>query len=282
MDSIRDLKLVRMYRAYNTIIEMCMERGYTIRHPAVVEQAIKDPSLYNEEDGLSYNWFLNQFLVHKSKQQQASEAAADDEASREPEINFGAMYEAMSLVCKVVASDSKKDVRDGRTRNEELKQPASARSSRGSKGNIMIVFFSLSLTMAELYSFRDRALQKDARSMIVVVGSKIRPVLRRSARELCGCLRAGTTEELLRVQLFEEDELSYNISRHQTVPRHVPLSSEEAQVFLQKRHLKISQLPRILDSDPMVAYLDLSRGSIVRIVRHTPDGEPYEMYRQVI
>ncbi|ESL10393.1 DNA-directed RNA polymerase II [Trypanosoma rangeli SC58] len=283
MGSIEELKIVRLYRAYNTVIQMCMDRGYTVRHPSAVAHALLDPSVYNDEYGLDYEWFLQHFVVVQAISTAATGAAGgeDDNATRVQAShnkalgerkNWTLMRGAMRLVCSSEAV---------RSMNDE-----SASLSKGGEkgGKSMLVFFSALpvLSMGELQEFRDKALQKQAHCMIVVSAGKITPVVRRGARELSGRLRAGTAEEIMSIQLFEEDELAYNIARHETVPSHVALSPEQAQEFLQQRHISLSQLPRILNEDPMVAYLGLVRGSIVRIQRESKESGPYEMYRQVI
>ncbi|KEG15176.1 DNA-directed RNA polymerase II [Trypanosoma grayi] len=271
MSSIEELKIVRLYRAYNTIIQMCMDHGCSVRHPSVVAQAIRDPQFYSDEDGLDYDWFQRHFVV------QQAPGAVDDEEEEQREVQarrgsqhqqqqqrWCAMRGAMRLVCSTSGDDATGDSSE--------------------KGRPLLVFFSASpsLSMGEVQEYRDKALQKGACRMIVVVAGKISHVVRRGTRELSGRLRVGTTEEVMSIQLFEEDALACNIARHETVPPHVALSPAEAQAFLQSRKLTLSQLPRILDEDPMVAYLGLSRGSIVRIQRETKESGPYEMYRQVI
>ncbi|RNF26150.1 DNA-directed RNA polymerase II [Trypanosoma conorhini] len=282
MGSIEELKLVRLYRAYNTAIQMCMDRGYAVRHPSAVAHALRDPSVYSDEYGLDYDWFLQHFVV---RQATATGAAEEDEgnASRVQASHDGAvekeergrwtpMRGAMRLVCSAETGKAMYDA------------SGSPNKSGEKGGRSMLVFFSAlpSLSMGELQEFREKALQKHAHCMIVVSAGKITPVVRRGARELSGRLRAGTAEEIMSIQLFEEDELAFNIARHDTVPSHVALSPEQAQDFLQRRQISLSQLPRILNEDPMVAYLGLVRGSIVKIQRDTKESGPYEMYRQVI
>ncbi|EKG02756.1 DNA-directed RNA polymerase II, putative [Trypanosoma cruzi] len=282
MGSIEELKIVRLYRAYNTTIQMCMDRGYTVRHPSAVAQAVRDPCVYSYEHGLDYDWFLQRFVTQRAAASGAERAEEDEDDKVRVPTNQNKLLEenkkhilmrgAMRLVCSAEL--------DGATDDEEV-----SLSKRGEKkGSLMLVFFSASpsLSMSELQECREKALLKEAHCMVVVSAGKIPPMVRRGARELSGFLRAGTGEEIMSIQLLEEDELAYNIARHDTVPQHEVLSPEEAQLFLQQRQISLSQLPRILKEDPMVAYLGLARGSIVKIHRDTKESGPYEMYRQVI
>ncbi|ORC92671.1 DNA-directed RNA polymerase II [Trypanosoma theileri] len=293
MSSLAELKVVRLYRAYNTAIQMCMDRGYTVRHPSAVAQAIHDPNLYDDEDGLGYDWFLSHFVVQSSSSADggggknaganAKIKANEEEMHVNGEENVSAekqwvpMYSAMRLVCSPTAAKVYEDT-------EGQEDPNDNNKNNNEKGRPLLVFFSgsPSLSMNEVQEYCEKGLQKNAHCMIIITGGKISPAVRRATRELSGRLRTGTTEEVMSIQLFEEDALAYNIARHETVPPHVVLSPEETRTFLQSRHLTLAQLPRILDDDPMVAYLGLTRGSVVRILRDSKESGPYDMYRQVI
>lgn len=53
-----------------------------------------------------------------------------------------------------------------------------------------------------------------------------------------------------------------NITEHELVPRHIPLSSEEKQNLLQRYKVKDGQLPRIQQTDPVARYFGLSKGQV--------------------
>ncbi|KAH9589101.1 RNA polymerase [Trypanosoma melophagium] len=289
MSSLAELKVVRLYRAFNTAIQMCMDRGYTVRHPSAVAQAIHDPNLYDDEDGLGYDWFLSHFVVQPSSSSDGggggkSRAKANEEEMHEngeervsAEKQWMPMYGAMRLVCSPTTAKASEEAEAQEDTNDD-------NNHKNEKGRPLLVFFSGSptLNMSEVQEYREKAVQKNAKCMIVITGGKLSAAVRRGARELSGRLRTGTTEEVMAIQLFEEEALAYNIARHETVPPHVVLSPEETRTFLQSRRLTLAQLPRILDDDPMVAYLGLTRGSVVRIMRESKESGPYDMYRQVI
>ncbi|MDA4132758.1 MAG: hypothetical protein OK454_06500 [Thaumarchaeota archaeon] len=60
-----------------------------------------------------------------------------------------------------------------------------------------------------------------------------------------------------------QDDLLVNITHHELVPTHVVLSREEKAALLKRYRLKDTQLPRILQKDPVARYLGLKRGQVV-------------------
>jgi DNA-directed RNA polymerases I, II, and III subunit RPABC1 len=86
----------------------------------------------------------------------------------------------------------------------------------------------------------------------------------------------------IRFEQFKEEELQINITRHVLVPKHEALSEEEKTKFLTEQNLQLSQIPRILRSDPVSRYYDFSEGQIIKITRNTGDGDFYITYRIVV
>ncbi|CCW61252.1 unnamed protein product [Phytomonas sp. EM1] len=89
-------------------------------------------------------------------------------------------------------------------------------------------------------------------------------------------------ENCIHVQLFEENDLAVNITKHELVPKHTPLEPEEVKMALQAHALELHQLPRILTTDPVAAYFGLERGQVVRIERKSMSAGLYVTYRQVV
>lgn len=69
------------------------------------------------------------------------------------------------------------------------------------------------------------------------------------------------------IQVFMEDELSFDPTEHVLVPEHIPLTREEQQAFLSRNDLSIDQLPSIKVTDPIIRYYGMRPGDIVQINR---------------
>ena len=91
----------------------------------------------------------------------------------------------------------------------------------------------------------------------------------------------GILETGLDVQMFQLRELQFNVSRHESVPRHEPVRDEAEIERVAKRYGLRSrfQMPLILSSDPMARYLALKHGQLVRITRVSPTAGDYVLYR---
>lgn len=86
----------------------------------------------------------------------------------------------------------------------------------------------------------------------------------------------------LHVQVFSENELSFNVTKHEDVPKHVILSTDERNSILKKYKSKLSEFPQMFTSDPVARYYGLKPKTMVRIIRPSPTAGEYTFYRIVV
>ena len=86
------------------------------------------------------------------------------------------------------------------------------------------------------------------------------------------------------LQFFYIKELLFNIYRHELVPKHDVISSnEEIKKIMDKYLMKNKfQFPLILHTDPVCKYLNIKSNSLVKITRPSPTSGEYILYRYVV
>ena len=88
------------------------------------------------------------------------------------------------------------------------------------------------------------------------------------------------THHMVHMEPFLFRELVVNILEHKLVPKHEPLEGAERKAFMQKYRLE--DLPLILHTDPVVRFLGLKDGDVVKITRPDFVAGLYVTYRRVV
>ena len=84
------------------------------------------------------------------------------------------------------------------------------------------------------------------------------------------------------VQIFSEKELSFNITKHDFVPKHTLLSVIEKKTVLKEYNTKSCHFPHILSTDPVCRYYGALPGDMMRIDRRSETCGIHTLYRVVV
>eukprot|EP00042_Codosiga_hollandica_P032200 m.202398 g.202398 ORF g.202398 m.202398 type:complete len:211 (+) comp53836_c0_seq2:2-634(+) len=109
---------------------------------------------------------------------------------------------------------------------------------------------------------------------IIVIKDKISPIAEKSISE-------AFVQARLRIELFSELELQFNVTDHSLVPKHSVLSEEEKVALLGRYLLSEEHLPRIQAGDPIARYFGVQRGQVLKIIRPSDTAGRYVTYRLV-
>lgn len=76
--------------------------------------------------------------------------------------------------------------------------------------------------------------------------------------------------------------IKVDIMHHQLVPEHEIMTKDEVQKLLERYKCKTEDLPKVLDTDPMVLKLKAKGGDVLRIGRRSQTAGKAYYYRLVI
>ena len=69
---------------------------------------------------------------------------------------------------------------------------------------------------------------------------------------------------------------------HILVPTHSKLGAKEKKDLLDRYHVKVHELPRILKSDPAIEHLSPEEGDVIKVIRPSATAGTAIFYRGVI
>lgn len=72
----------------------------------------------------------------------------------------------------------------------------------------------------------------------------------------------------------------FKVADHILVPEHTVLNDKEKRALLDKYHITIKELPKIIIKDTALDGLKVKLGDVVKIVRNAPSGTSY-FFRRV-
>jgi DNA-directed RNA polymerase subunit H (RpoH/RPB5) len=83
------------------------------------------------------------------------------------------------------------------------------------------------------------------------------------------------------IEVFDINNLLFNITKHELVPKHEVIKDETViSQLVEMYNIKTKyQLPIILKSDPVAKYYGLKSGNLVKVTRISPSAGEYILYR---
>jgi DNA-directed RNA polymerase I, II, and III subunit RPABC1 len=84
------------------------------------------------------------------------------------------------------------------------------------------------------------------------------------------------------VEIFTQNSLVFNITKHEIVPKHRIMDPEESKAVLEKYKIKPENLPYISRADPIAKYYGAKGGQIMEITRFEPSTGKSIYYRLVV
>ena len=157
-------------------------------------------------------------------------------------------------------------------------------SKKQNSEDVVMVYFpeEEKIGLKEIKSLYVSMQQANAKRSILV----LRPAQRHSTTNSISSQAVSAIDALEArkyiIEPFKEDELLVNITHHELVPKHVPLSEEDKDRLLKKYKLRDSQLPRMKRSDPVARYFGMKRGQVCKIIRPSETAGRYVTYRLVV
>lgn len=147
------------------------------------------------------------------------------------------------------------------------------------KKQLLVYFHPLDSKLAQndMSYIRTLMSEKNALNLIMVANNNATPKVS-SVLEILGH----------NAQLFSEEELLFNVTRHQLVPKHTLVTGEEREQILKtfttlpdgKQHIDL--LPGMFTNDAIVKYYNFRVDDLIRIDRPRKDGFVDISYRVVI
>ena len=178
--------------------------------------------------------------------------------------------------------DGEKNVASSSTHKEEEEEveeveKVEKEDEEDDEGPIVVMFATD--TKVKVGAIRDELvplmLENDAQNAILIVQTGITASANTALKQL---------SPTLRIQIFLEQEMlcMSAIIHHELQPKFTVLTKKEKTAVLTRYKSKESQLPRMLQTDPIARYYGLKRGHVVKIVRASETAGRYTLYRQVV
>jgi DNA-directed RNA polymerase I, II, and III subunit RPABC1 len=81
-------------------------------------------------------------------------------------------------------------------------------------------------------------------------------------------IRSSTNMDI-KIETFHENELLFNITKHNLVPKHILLDAKESSALNLKYNTKL--FPKMLKTDPICRFYNFPNGAVIKIIRKNGD-----------
>lgn len=116
----------------------------------------------------------------------------------------------------------------------------------------LLIAVKLNVNRIQEYIGMSKAL--DIKHCVIIYGESVTPVAN----------KVVLNSKDIEIELFNEQELQYNITEHTLVPKHIKLNKEETVEFKKKYGTKI---PILYNIDPISKFYKYNPGDIIKIIR---------------
>lgn len=83
------------------------------------------------------------------------------------------------------------------------------------------------------------------------------------------------------VEIFLFKNLTFNITKHQDMPKCIPLNDAEIKEVVERYDTKLNKFPKMLATDPIARYYGVKSGGVFKIIRPSSSAGEYISYRYV-
>ena len=111
-------------------------------------------------------------------------------------------------------------------------------------------------------------------NLILVIPGDPSPNISKMLYEFSKCTK-------IRVELFRNIELMFNVTKHDYVPKHEKISFNERTQLLNRLKITPDKLMLISPLDPVCRFYGFSSGNIIKITRLSETSEKYVVYKLV-
>lgn len=151
--------------------------------------------------------------------------------------------------------------KDGSLSEKEVREQLTFTYTKPNSTDTILITWSLSSSLGTQDTQNIKMLMDEhaVKRCIVVIQGKITPFAAAAMRNL----------RILSyyIETFTEDELQFNVTKHEYVPRHIICSAAKKEEILNKYAITKAQLPQIKSTDPQVRYLGASKNQLIKILR---------------